>query len=96
MHLIWNGALLNVLNIAKVVLILPNAIMVFGKMRTDKILRNMSKVGVSFNGVQRKRLGVVVETDAQKRDAAEVTMSSQIEKLNGNIAKPLVTCCGVN
>lgn len=23
----------------------------------------------------------------------EVTMSSQIEKLNGNIAKPLVSCC---
>jgi hypothetical protein len=41
------------------------------------------------------RLGDVAETDAQKRDAVEVTMSSQIEKLNGNIAKPLVTgCCG--
>ena len=40
-------------------------------------------------------LGDVAETDAQKRDAVEVKLSSQIEKLNGNIAKPLVTgCCG--
>jgi len=39
------------------------------------------------------RLGDVAETDAQKRDAVEVTMSSKIEKLNGNIAKPLVICC---
>jgi hypothetical protein len=34
------------------------------------------------------------KTDAQKRDAVKVTMSSQIEKLNGNIAKPLVSRCG--
>lgn len=35
------------------------------------------------------------KTAAQKRTKVEVTMSSQIEKLNGNIAKPLVTgCCG--
>jgi len=39
------------------------------------------------------RLGDVAETDAQKRDAVEVTMSSKIEKLNGNIAKPIVICC---
>jgi len=36
-------------------------------------------------------LAMLPKTDAQKRDAVEVTMSSQIEKLNGNIAKPLVT-----
>jgi hypothetical protein len=36
------------------------------------------------------------KTNAQKRTKVEVTMSSQIEKLNGNIAKPLVTCWAVN
>jgi len=47
---------------------------------------------VAANGLW---LGDVAETDAQKRDAVEVTMSSKIEKLNGNIAKPLVICsCG--
>ena len=40
-------------------------------------------------------LAMLPKTDAQKRDAVEVTMSSQIEKRHGNIAKPLVTgCCG--
>ncbi len=45
---------------------------------------------ITFSG-----LAMLPKTDAQKRYAVEVTMSSQIEKLNGNIAKPLVTgCCG--
>jgi len=38
-------------------------------------------------------LAMLPKTDAQKIDAVEVAMSSQIEKLNGNIAKPLVSCC---
>ncbi len=41
-------------------------------------------------------LAMLPKTDAQKRDAVEVRLSSQIEKLNGNIAKPLVTCWAVN
>jgi hypothetical protein len=36
------------------------------------------------------------KTDAQKRDVVEVTMSSQIGKLNGNIAKPFVSGRAVN
>jgi hypothetical protein len=41
-------------------------------------------------------LAILPKTDAQKRDVAEVTMSSQIEKLNENIAKPLVSGSMVN